>query len=253
MTKLLPTALVLALATLCTGHAQARSFSACDVESDYDMRLAPDVLTFSRSTGTPQRVEMRNGALAIDGATQALSEADVIRIAKFERDVRAMVPEVKAIAIDAVGLGTEAIVHVASTFAGDGANPQSLDRLRSLGRDLQSRIEASDSTAEWRTGQFDAAMAGMTAELAPMIVGDIAAVALSAALTGDEEKLAELEGRAAKLEQAVEQHIDARADGIEARAKTLCPRIAALDAIESELDLRLADGSRLDLLQVGAQ
>lgn len=251
MTKLLPC--VVAIAALCAGSAHARGFTACDIDSDYDLNIGKDALTFTRSAGTPQRVVMREGTLVVDGVAQDLTAADTMRIETFERDIRDMVPEVKAIAVQAVGIATEAIVQVATAFAGDDADTTRFARIDALGAELAKRIEGSADTSEWRDAQFETAMAEVTAELVPMIVGDIAAVAVSAALTGDEKKLAEIEARAASLEREVETRVDKRAGEIERRAEKLCPRMLALDEIESSLDLRLADGSQLDLVRTDVE
>lgn len=248
MKKFLP----FAIAMLFAGTAQAGRFNACDIESDYDLTIGKEALTFVRDAGTPERIVMHDGRLTIDGAEQALSAADTARIAKYERDIRAMVPEIKAIAIDAVGIATDAVVQVAKAFAGN-TEPRSLARLEEIGARVSERIEASDTTSEWREHEFDAAIEELTAELVPMVVGDIAAVAVAAALSGDEEKLAQIEARADALEKEVEARVEARADVIEERAEALCPRMAALDALESEMELRLADGSPLDLVQMKAK
>lgn len=248
MNRLLP--LAVTLAALCAGNVQARKFDACGVESDYDLTIGNEVLTFSRSAGTPQRIEMRDGRLTIDGAAQTLSAADTARIASYERDIRGMVPEVKAIAVDAVGIATEAVVQVAAAFAGERGNAAAVAKLEQLGADIGRRIDASVSTSEWREDEFNEAIESMTAELVPMLVGDIAALAVSAALTGDEAGLAEIEAKATSLERDVEARVAKRADAIEARAEKLCPRVLALDEIEKALELRLADGSQLDLVRM---
>lgn len=251
MNKLLPC--VVAIAALFAGSAGARGFTACEVDSDYDLTLGKDALTFARSTGTPQRVLMRAGTLSVDGVAQDLTAADTMRIETYERDIRAMAPEVKAIAVQAVGIATEAIVQVATAFAGDDVDSTRLARVEALGAQLAERIERSTGTAEWRDEQFDVAIEQATAELVPMIVGDIAAVAVTAALTGDEKKLADIEARAASLEREVETRVEARAGDLERRAEKLCPRMRALDQIESALDLRLADGSQLDIVRMDSK
>lgn len=245
MKKLLPLAIA---ALFAAGSAHAGGLDVCEVESDYDLKIGQDALTFSRESGTPANVEMRGGQLFVDGTKQVLSAADTRRIEQFERDIRALVPEVKGIALEAVGIATEAVLQVATAFVGD-AQPQSLKRLEQLGANISHRIEVSADTAEWRDDEFDAAIAELTAELVPMIVGDITAAAVSAALSGDADKVAEIEARAEQLEKEIDTRVEARADALEARAETLCPRVIALDQLESELELRLGDGSTLDLVQ----
>lgn len=245
MKKLLPFAIA---ALFAAGSVQAGGLDVCDIESDYDLNIGKTALTFSRDSGTPSKVEMRGGQLFVDGTEQALSAADSRRIAQYENDIRALVPEVKGIALEAVGIATQAVLQVATAFAGD-SQPRSLARLEELGAKISHRIEVSDDTSEWRDDEFDAAIAELTAELVPMMVGDITSAAVAAALSGDEDRIAEIEARAEQLEKDIETRVEARADALEARAETLCPRVLALDQLESELELRLTDGSTLDLVQ----
>ncbi|HJT96929.1 MAG TPA: DUF2884 family protein, partial [Rhodanobacteraceae bacterium] len=74
--------------------------------------------------------------------------------------------------------------------------------------------------------------------------------ALKVAFTGDEAAAAELEARADGIERSVDRAVEKQAAALEARAERLCPRLRALARVESDLDLRLADGSRLDLVRV---
>ena len=167
----------------------SRWLDVCEVESDYDLKIGQDALTFSRASARRPMSRCAAASCFVDGPKQALSAADMRRIAQFETDIRALVPEVKGIALEAVGIATEAVLQVATAFVGD-AQPQSLKRLEQLGADISHRIELSADTAEWRDDEFDAAIAELTAELVPMIVGDITAAAVSAALSGTPDKVA---------------------------------------------------------------
>jgi hypothetical protein len=244
--KLLP--LAFAASLFCAGTAAAGGLDACDFESDFDLRIEPSGLAFHRDGGTPATVEMRSGRLVVDGREIALSAADRARVRRYEDTVRELVPEVKAIALDAIGIATEAVTQVAATFAGDDG-AKSIARLREVGAEMRAKIESSDDTGEWNEAEFEAMVASLTAELVPMVVGDVTAIAIRVALSGDEEAAKELEERAERMERELEARVEKRADELEARAEALCPRVVELDALESELELRLADNRPLDLLQ----
>ena len=55
---------------------------------------------------------------------------------------------------------------------------------------------------------------------------------------------------AAHVDLADKDAVAKQAAALESRAMSLCPRLQALDRAESELEVRLADGSRLDLVRV---
>jgi hypothetical protein len=229
--------------------AEARGTDVCDFESDFDLRIQPQSLLFHRDAGSPATIEMRRGHLVIDGRELALSPEDSRRIQRYESEVRALVPEVKAIAMDALGIATEAVTQVANTFAGDNAR-KAIDRVGELTDELAGKVATSNDTAEWDNDEFEAAIESLVGELVPMMMGDIAAVAIQAAFTGDEDAVNRIEQRAERMEKAIEEKVERRAGELEARAEALCPRVKALDALESGLTVRLADNRPLDLLEL---
>ena len=240
--------LALAASLLFAGSVSAKGLDACDFESDFDLSIATDALTFKRDSGTPTVVVMRQGELSIDGRALALSSTDRARVQRIEAEVRALVPEVKAIALDAVGIASDALIQVATSLSGktDEATAQ---RARELSDQLRAKIENSSDSRDWNDGEFEEAVAGLTAELVPSLVANVAAIAVQAALSGDEAGAAALEQRMQNFEKELETRIESRAKEIETRADALCPRLAELDALESALELRRADNQALDLLQ----
>src|SRR3546814_14858903 len=94
-------ALLFAALALAAAPALAE-IKACDIDSDYDVALSPDAITFSRDDGTPRTLVMHDGSLRVDGREAALSDADRERVRQFEPDARALLPEVRAIAVEAV-------------------------------------------------------------------------------------------------------------------------------------------------------
>jgi hypothetical protein len=240
--------LLLAAALLCSASAQARGTDVCDFESEFDLRIQPQSLVFHRDSGSPETIEMRGGRLLVDGREVALSADDSRRIAHYESEVRALVPEVRAIAMDAVGIAGEAMTQVATMFAGSNSE-KAIRRMDELTDELEYRISASNDTAEWDNDEFEDAIETLVGELVPMMMGDIASVAIAAVLTGDEEAVERLEQRAERMEKAIEERVERRADELEARAEALCPRVKALDELEDALTVRLADNRPLQLLE----
>ncbi len=241
-------ALFLAL-SLAAGASQAGDLS-CEVHGDYELRIDGDHIGFVREGGDPVRVEFRDGRLLVDGRPGSLSDADRARIARMLGEIRALAPEVGAIALEAVDIAFSALSEVA-----DGLLDDSDATIARLG-EARDRIE--DDLRRDPLGTFDdrrrAALVGdVVTDLVPALVGDVVQAALVAAFTGDTAKAEALEARAERIEREVERRIEPRARALEERAETLCARIATLDAIEEDLDYRLPDGRRLELLRSGPE
>ncbi len=223
----------------------------CDLSSDYALTIKPDRLVFRRHAGTPAEIEIANGALRVDGAPVATSAADAQRLRDAEREVRSLVPEVKGIARDAVAIAFDAVGQVAAAFAHDGAAARrSAEHIAALGREIDRKIGETDSFDHWEDADIDRLVGSTVEAVVPEIVGNVTAEALKVAFTGDEAAAAELQARADGIEKSVDRAVEKQAAQLEARAMGVCSRLRALDRVQSDMDVRLPDGSRLNLVRV---
>jgi hypothetical protein len=245
------TLLALSLAAVAApASAHRHGVDMCDIQSPYSLTLNEGALSFTRDSGSPQRIEMHRGHLLVDGRELALSAADRERIAHYEAQVRALVPQVKAIAKEAVGIAFAAITQVAKTFADSDADfRRTGDRLELARHELERRIDSELDGQPWHDAAFERAIEDTIKATVPVLVGDITAKALKVAFSGDEKAANELERRAGELEKTLEREVERRADALEARAKALCPQVAELDRIEAELVLRLEGNQPLDIVR----
>jgi len=244
-------ALALAAATATPAFAHSSHIGDCGLHSDYSLSLKSDRLIFKRHSGTPTEVEIADGTLRIDGRLVQTDAADEKRLRDAEREVRALVPEVKSIAREAVAIAFTALGQVSAAFAKDSdAGRASAQRIERAGRDLDRKIAEMDSFDRLDDADVDHVIGDAVQAVIPELVGNVAAQAITVAMTGNEAAAAELEARANGIEKSVERAVEKQSGELERRAMNLCPRLRALDRLESDLDLRLADGSRLDLVHV---
>jgi len=223
----------------------------CDMSSDYALTIKPDRLVFKRHAGKPAEIEIADGTLRVDGALVATNAADTQRLRDAEREVRSLVPEVKGIARDAVAIAFDAVGQVAAAFARDGDRARaSAERIAKLGKEIDRKIAETDSFDHWQDADIDRLVDTTVEAVVPEIVGNVTAEALKVAFTGDEAAAAELEARANGIEKSVDRAVAKEAAALEGRIDALCPRLKALERTEDQLDVRLADGSRLDLVHV---
>jgi hypothetical protein len=239
-------ACLLALAPLAQAAVSVDS-GHCQINSDYDLSVDAQRIAFDNTRGS--RIEMADGALWIDGEPAALSAEDVTRVRAFEAQVRRLLPEVRAIGIDAIDVAYTALNEVASALSD---KPETITRRLDSSRELlEERLLGSDENSlSMDDAVVDAAVEEMVGEIVPLLLGEITRAAIAAALTGDEARVKEIEARADAMEARIERTVEARASLLEARAEALCPSLIALDEIDNALEVRLADGSPLALLKV---
>lgn len=247
--RLLP-ALVLLLSATLAGPAQAQQFAtACHASSSYDLTLRPDSLLFDRPSPAPQQVVLHAGALSIDGARVPLQAESEDRLALFEKDLRALVPRVRAIATQGVDIAARVLREQAGTLQLSPQTRAELEsRLVARTTELKRRIATSQSTHDW---QGDAARRygdQIVADLSPLVAGDLGQQALAAAMSGDLDAAARLRDQAAGLAATLQPRLQQQLQTLQPQVDALCPAVERLAALQR--DVRGADGRPLDLLQV---
>ena len=220
--------------------------SDCNVESDYDFHLTERSVVFTRRTGTPSRVLMRDGRLFVDDAWVEVSAADRQRIRDYERGARDAMPLAQEIGREAAQIALTAVGEVA---AGMSSDPE---RTRRKLDDARKRVDAqlvkSVNANSFSGEALGESIGEVIGEVVPMIIGDVVGGAVRAAFSGDTARLERLDGLDARIEAIVEP----RAKALERSADELCRRMAALDAIDNALEYRLPGGAPLHLLDVRA-
>ena len=242
----------LVLAGISAAHADIDLHGAnCGVHSDYSLDIKQDALVFTRRDGKPADIVVAAGSLRVDGRAIAVGAADRQRLIDIERGVRDALPEVKAIAHEAIAIAFEAVTEVSAAFAKDGAAARdSAQHVARAAHDLDRQIDAGDGFAGWNEDEIDRIVEQAVGTLVGEIVGNVAGQAISVAMSGDEKAAAELEARADGIDRKVNRIVEQRSHELERRATGICSRLHLLARLESELDVRLADGSRLDLVRM---
>lgn len=229
--------------TVRVGDAEDR----CNVRSDWGVSSHRRAFVFSRADHAPAEVGIGGGRLFIDGREQTLSAADHARLARLEAEMHALVPELREVVTEAVDIAFSALTEVARGLASDPQRVVSeLERARRAARgQLESRpLSALNGDA------IAGVITPILTEFVPQVIGGAVTGALKAAF-GGEVRTQEFEKKMKRMERELDSKVEARAKDLEPLAKAMCRRLETMDRIDDELEYRLPDGKRLDLLQVG--
>lgn len=235
------------------GTAQAHDFSVhdgkCGYSTDFDVSVTPEGIDFSRDSGRPGKVFMHDGRLKVDGRDVAVTADDTARLRQYEQDVRALMPEVAGIAREGVNIGFAAMRTVLMTFAeNDSERREMVDKLDRNHRMALASVDNGLGKGVWKQHAMDEALERGIESSVSDLVGKVTGEAVTAALSGDQSKVAALEARADSLDKTIDKEVNKRADELNRRADALCPRLGALEQLQAQLQFRLQDGSRLQLL-----
>ncbi|UGB45905.1 YggN family protein [Frateuria edaphi] len=246
--RLLFASLILATA-LPVLHAQDLG-DTCHASSSYDLTVKPDSLLFDRAQPAPFHVQVADGVLSTDGQPVRLHAEAQDRLVLFERELRALVPRVRAVADSGVDLAVRAVHEEAAGMQLAPATLAELDRrLAAHATQLKQRIAQSNSTHDWQGDAAQQLADRIVGDLAPLVAADLGQQALAAAMNGDLAEAARLRDEAADLTTQLQPRLQRRMQGLRPQVQALCPSIQRLADLQQ--GVRGADGQPLNLVRVG--
>lgn len=245
------------LATVALGMCALASAGSladvCHASSTYDLTVRPTGLMFDRSGSPPRTVSMHAGTLRVDGANVKLNTEDRDRVRLFERDVRALVPRVKAIATHGVDMAADTLRAQVATLAPSAAASGVLgQRIDTDVADIKARIARSNSTHDFQGKAFDQYASKVAADIVPLIAADMGQQAINAAMSGDLQRAAQLRNQALNVAGSLETRLRQSLQPLRPQIKALCPDIQSLDTLESGITSPLPSGGRLNLVEIDA-
>lgn len=228
---------------LASAGANAREIS-CNVESDYDFALTGQSVIFTRESGTPKAIVMRQGRLFVDDTWVALNAADRDRVIAYERDARGAMPLAQQIGRDAADIAFTTLGEVAAGFSNNPVETRA--KLARARVQLDARLARSVTANRFNGDDLGQGIGAAVKDALPSLMGDIVGGAIRAAFGGDTAQLKRMEN----MDKLIEARVAPRAEALGRNAGLLCNRMEALDRIDNALEYRLASGQPLNLLEV---
>ncbi|HEY2624281.1 MAG TPA: DUF2884 family protein [Dyella sp.] len=248
LVRRLPLIFVLSLASLAL-HAQDLA-TTCHASSSYDLTVTPGGLLFDRLQPAPLRVELQDGALRTDGAAVRLRAEEQDRLVLFERELRALMPRVKAVATHGVDILVAAVHDEGTRLSLSPDTRAEMDRrLATRAVELKQRLAASNSTHDWQGNLADQYVNQLASDLMPLLANDLGQQAINAAMSGDLQAAASLRDSATDLATQLRPRLEQRMRVLTPEIQALCPSIQRL--AELQQGLRGSGGQPLNLIQVG--
>lgn len=243
---------VIAAAVLAAMPVQAQDLAAtCHASSSYDVTLQPQGVLFDRSTPAPTRVELHDGSLRTDGVAVVLTPPQQDRLSVFQRDLQALAPRVRQVAQNGVDMAAQALREEVAGLGLAAATRVEFDRrLAAHASELKQRIARSQSTHDWQGDLIQQYANQVSADLMPLVAGDLGQQAIDAALAGDLQSAADLRDRAGSLVTTLQPRLQQRMHALRPQIEALCPSIQRLARLQQ--GLHDAHGQPLNLLHVDA-
>lgn len=246
-----PCATLFLLATLAAPAAFGQSLATrCRVASSYDLTVQPAQLVFERAAPAPATVRIAAGRLQADGQSVVVRAEAEDRLVLFERELRALLPRVRAVATAAVDVTVQGLDAEADRLSLAAATRAQLDRrLASEAAALRERIARSQSTRDWDEDAMRAQGQRLLGDIAPRVAADLGQQALQAAMAGDLATATRLQNEATDLAATLQPRLQRRLAVLAPQVDALCPALRRLAALQE--GLRDAQGRPLQLFEVG--
>ena len=226
--------------------------NVCAASSSYDLTVAPNALVFERGAPSPRRIEWRGGQLRVDGARVALDTEGADRLGLFDRELRALLPRVKTVAMH----GVDAVMatlreQILALAPSPDARAQVEQRLGQTEATLRQRIARSTSTRDWQAEALEAEAESALDDVAGVIAADTGRRSVQAALDGDVQGALALPAQAGDLAAQLRPRIERRLRELRPQVAALCPSIRRLAELQD--GLRDGHGRPLDLVSIDAR
>jgi len=212
----------------------------CSYDLDYDIKVSRSSITFTDDSGKQINIDEDNH-LSVNGNRQILSSEQQAFVDDYADGIRVLIPEVKALATEAINIGVTAAGMALSTLLGEDDPDYSRfnAKISSIANLITDKINADEFDSKAFNSDFDDGfgddLEAVVEEAVEEITPRLMAKVMTAALSGDSNGISAIEVRAQDLERDIEEYIEPQAEAIEARAKELCTSVADLDRIEDQM------------------
>lgn len=229
-------------------HSEALQAS-CNIESGYALEVDADGLRLETEddteAGLPGLIAIGGGTLRLDGVPRAVSDADAERLRGIEAGVRGMLPDMTAIAREAIAITFDALGGVNAALGGKRREARRFQEMR---EGALARVDGMEARGEWSSALFgeefeaevEAAAESMAARFTPTR-------AIWMAVTGG---FGRMERRMEKWEAEFEEQMAVREAALERHATALCGQLEQVQRLQDAMELRLDDGQPLRVIEV---
>ncbi len=224
---------------LALGASSAIAHSgSCDVDMNYDVYLDKTSITLSENDQEKVRIDNANN-LYLKGTKQNLTANQKELLSDYAADMRALIPVVNDIAVEASTLALEAVSDVSTTLLVNSpdAAQKIQARVESISSELRSYVSENHLYSQKledyiEDSQFEEEIEAVVREVvADMVEGNIGTM-IAAAIRGDEAEIEAFEKRMEAFGSEMEDKYERRAEEIELKAEKLCDLVEKMDEKE---------------------
>jgi len=254
--KTLLAALIL-VSTSTLAHDSSFSSDSCNVEVNGGVRISQSEIEFLKNDNHLYKI-VDNSTLIVDGDEISLTSSQQSLVSQYSNDIRALIPQTKELATDALALASDGVNLAFSELLGEGNN---------LGKDLSQHFseisnEIDESFAANKTIHFDEngfsgdeffgedfeqRIEAAVEETVQNSIGSLM-IAVGQELLFSGGDMDAFETRMENFGERIGHEMEMRGAEIEKRAHGLCESLSKIDNLEENMKQQISELSEFDVL-----
>jgi hypothetical protein len=243
MKTLIATALILASSSSFASNASFTNDS-CDVDISGGIKITPSVIEFSKNKKQLYKI-VDNEILFVDGEQISLSYSQQSLVTDYSNSIRATVPEVKHIALDAIDLASDGVNLAFNELLGEGNDigAEITAQLSEIRKEVDEGFtngneisfdEDGFSGDEFFNEGFEQRIESAVESTVQNSIGSLL-IAVGQQMLFSGGDMDTFETRMEDFGERIEQEMESRGEEIEKRGEALCQSVVAIDALEDQL------------------
>ncbi|MDG1751588.1 MAG: DUF2884 family protein [Thalassotalea sp.] len=256
MKTLLATAILLSTTTV-FAHDTSFSSDSCDIDLNAGLRINKDLIEFTKNNKPLYKI-MNNEILIVDGKEIKLNDYQQSLVFEYSTNIRAVLPEVKEIAVDAIEIAVEGVNLAFNELLGEGndVGQELTTHLHSIRNEVDQRFDSEKEFYIDENGELEDDFFGEDFEQRiETVVEETIQNSLGSLLiaVGQEMLFAggdmdAFETRMESFGERIERDIEVRAEKLEKRGESLCHAVYKIDGIETQLSQSISELSGFNVI-----
>ncbi|SES70052.1 DUF2884 family protein [Thalassotalea agarivorans] len=230
----------------------------CDVDLDLGIEITKKHIEFSDNKQPVYKI-IDNEILLVNDKQVSLTASQQALVKQYSKEIRAVVPQVKDIAVEAVDLAAEGIGIAFTELLGEnnGLTDELVAELDAIKVEIETRFNEGERLYIDDNGiegdvfdpEFEQRIEKAVETTVEQSIGKIM-IALGTQMIASGGDSEAFETRMEKFGEQIEKDMEARAEIIEQKADQLCISVKKIDALESEMLDAIPELNNQDVFKV---
>lgn len=256
MKTLIATALILA-SSASYGHDNIYSADSCNVDLNGGINISTKEIAFSKNKSPLYKI-VGNDTLIVDGEVISLNSNQQALVSEYSTSIRAVLPEVKEIAVDAIDLAIDGVNLAFNELLGEGNNVSAelTTQLAGIRDDVDVEFDSNKdfyideegfSGEDYFDEMFEQRIETAVENTIKNSLGSLM-IAVGQEMLFSGGDMDAFENRMEAFGEQIEYEMETRGEGLEKRGEALCQSIIAIDELEEQLKSEVDELSNFNVI-----